>query len=74
MTLMGESGRVAFAFNPSRKAILLVCGDKSGGSGRRFYDTLIDKADSRFDAHLAKLKREEIKKRKRKWKGRNTWL
>ena len=62
----GGVWRVAFAYNPSRKAILLVCGDKSGGSGRRFYDTLIDKADSRFDAHLAKLKREEIKKRKRK--------
>jgi hypothetical protein len=24
--------RVAFAFDPKRKAILLVCGDKSGGS------------------------------------------
>lgn len=24
--------RVAFAFDPDRKAVLLVCGDKSGGS------------------------------------------
>jgi hypothetical protein len=27
--------RVAFAFDPKRKAILLVAGDKSGGSGKR---------------------------------------
>jgi hypothetical protein len=55
--------RVAFAFDPSRRAILLVCGDKSGGSERRFYTTLIDKADRRFDAHLEKLKKEEKKKK-----------
>jgi hypothetical protein len=28
--------RVAFAFDPRRKAILLVAGDKSGGSEKRF--------------------------------------
>jgi hypothetical protein len=28
--------RVAFAFDPNRKAILLVTGDKSGGSEKRF--------------------------------------
>lgn len=50
--------RVAFAFDPSRKAILLVAGDKSGGSERRFYRGLIGKADERFDAHLARLKRK----------------
>ena len=33
--------RVAFAFDPKRKAILLVCGDKSGGSEKRFYKQLI---------------------------------
>jgi hypothetical protein len=27
---------VAFAFDPKRKAILLVAGDKSGGSEKRF--------------------------------------
>lgn len=56
--------RVAFAFDPSRKAILLVGGDKSGGGEKRFYENLIRKADSRFDAHLEKLKREEKKKKK----------
>ena len=50
--------RVAFAFDTKRKAILLVAGDKSGASEKRFYRELIQKADDRFDAHLARLKRE----------------
>jgi hypothetical protein len=48
--------RIAFAFDPERKAILLVAGDKSGGSERNFYKDLIAKADARFDEHLAELK------------------
>ena len=40
------------------KAILLVAGDKSGGSEKRFYRELIRKADDRFDSHLARLKKE----------------
>ena len=50
--------RVAFAFDPARQAVLLVAGDKSGGSERRFYRTLIRKADERFDRHLARLAEE----------------
>ena len=50
--------RVAFAFDPKRKAILLVAGDKSGGSEKRFYRQLIHQADARFSAHLAILGRE----------------
>ena len=50
--------RVAFAFDPKRRAILLVAGDKSGGSQKRFYRELIRKADGRLDAHLARLKKE----------------
>ncbi|MGA3185736.1 MAG: type II toxin-antitoxin system RelE/ParE family toxin [Bryobacteraceae bacterium] len=53
--------RVAFAFDPKRTAILLVVGDKSGGSQRRFYRQLIAKADKRFDAHLDRLKESEDK-------------
>ena len=49
--------RVAFAFDPKRKAILLVAGDKSGGSEKRFYRGLMRKADERFDAHLARIER-----------------
>ncbi|NTF08379.1 hypothetical protein G6L37_19610 [Agrobacterium rubi] len=50
--------RVAFAFDPSRNAVLLVAGDKSGVSERRFYKKLIKTADMRFDAHLQRLKKE----------------
>src|SRR5438552_15521616 len=53
--------RVAFAFDPNRKAILLVAGDKSGVGGKRFYRQLIDMADTRFDAHLDKVKRQKEK-------------
>jgi hypothetical protein len=53
--------RVAFAFDPRRKAIMLVAGDKSGGSQKRFYKQLISQADERFDAHLARLKKKERK-------------
>ena len=49
--------RVAFAFDPERKAILLVAGDKSGVAQQRFYKTLIAKADARFAEHLEELKR-----------------
>jgi hypothetical protein len=49
--------RVAFAFDPRRKAMLLVAGDKAGVSERRFYRQLIRKADDRLDAHLERLKR-----------------
>jgi hypothetical protein len=40
--------RVAFAFDPKRKAILLRSVDKSGGSEKRFYKQLIAKADERL--------------------------
>jgi hypothetical protein len=50
--------RVAFAFDPKRRAILLVAGDKSGGSQKWFYRELIRKADQRFDAHLDRVKKE----------------
>lgn len=54
----GGEWRVAFAFDTKRKAILLVAGDKSGVSEKRFYRKLIAKADVRFDAHLVRLKKE----------------
>ena len=56
--------RVVFAFDTKRKAILLVAGDKSGVSEKRFYRRLIRKADGRFEAHLARLKKE----------GKQSWL
>jgi hypothetical protein len=50
--------RVAFAFDPQRRAALVVAGDKSGGSEKRFYAHLIRKADERFDDHVSRLKQE----------------
>ena len=50
-----EVWRVAFAFDPSRQAVLLVAGDKSGADQRLFYKRLIDKADSRLTQHLAEM-------------------
>ncbi len=53
----GGEWRLAFAFDTRRRAMLLVAGDKSGGSEKRFYRELIRKADDRFDAHLARVKK-----------------
>ena len=54
----GGEWRVAFAFDTRRKGILLIAGDKSGRSEKRFYRELLRKADNRFDARLARLDRE----------------
>ena len=48
--------RVAFAFDPRQRAILLAAGDKAGVGERRFYNQLIRRADERFDAHLDRLR------------------
>ncbi len=50
--------RVAFAFDPERRAILLVAGDKRGANQQRFYRRLIRLADERFDRHLARMQTE----------------
>jgi hypothetical protein len=48
----GGAWRVAFAFDPERRAVLLVAGDKSGTSEKMFYKRLIKRADKRFAEHL----------------------
>lgn len=53
--------RVAFAFDPRRRAVLLVAGDKSGTSEKRFYREFIAKADDRYDAHLSRLAKKRRK-------------
>lgn len=50
--------RAAFAFDPNRRAIVLVAADKSGVSEARFYRNLIEKADQRFAEHLTDLTKE----------------
>jgi len=39
--------RIAYAFDPGRRAILLCAGNKEGGN-RRFYEELVARADKRF--------------------------
>jgi hypothetical protein len=51
--------RIAFAFDPARSAILLIGGDKSGVSEKRFYKQLISRADKLFDEHLRTLPRKD---------------
>jgi hypothetical protein len=50
--------RVAFAFDPYRQAVILVAGDKSGGSEKRFYRSLVATADKRFEEHLTQQEKE----------------
>jgi hypothetical protein len=47
----GGVWRTAFAFDPERKAILLVAGDKSSVSEQRFYKQLIKKTDEHFSTY-----------------------
>jgi hypothetical protein len=51
----GGVWRVAFAFDPERKAILLIVADKSGVGSKQFYRSLIAKADKRYRKHLDRL-------------------
>ncbi len=51
--------RVAFAFDPKRRAVLLVAGDKTGASQKKFYKRLIAKADARYKKHLEKQKADD---------------
>jgi len=62
--------RAAFAFDLTRKAIVMVAGDKSGVSEKQFYKKLIDKADKRFGAHTDMQKAERKAATKVKKKGR----
>lgn len=56
----GSSGRselrVLFAFDPDRKAILLVAGDKAG-NWTSWYKKNIPVADDLLDAHIRQLKK-----------------
>jgi hypothetical protein len=52
----GEAWRFAFAFDPARRAVVLVGGNKAGKDQRRFYKRVIETADERFAAHLERMK------------------
>ena len=49
--------RVFFAFDPRRRAILLIGGDKTG-RWREFYEEMIPVADDLYDEHLNELREE----------------
>jgi hypothetical protein len=46
--------RIFYAFDPRRSAILLIGGNKTG-KDKRFYKTMIPKADALYDQHLKTL-------------------
>lgn len=54
----GDPYRVIYAFDPRRRAILLIGGKKTGDD--RWYDEYIPKADKLYDEHLQSLKREGL--------------
>ena len=54
-----EVWRVAFAFDPTRRAIVLVAGEKQGVNEDRFYKQLLKKANRRYEKHLESLKKAE---------------
>ncbi|MEU6535300.1 type II toxin-antitoxin system RelE/ParE family toxin [Streptomyces sp. NPDC047000] len=58
----GSSGRgeirILFAFDPSRRAVLLVAGDKAG-AWQGWYDANIPLAEKRYQGHLAELDSRE---------------
>lgn len=52
--------RILFAFDPVRRAVLLVAGDKAG-NWKGWYDVNIPLADKRYDEHLAQLDTREYR-------------
>jgi hypothetical protein len=49
----GKPLRVLYAFDPTRTAILILGGDKTGDD--RWYEVNVPKADKLYDTHLAEL-------------------
>ena len=54
----GNPIRIFYAFNPVRRALLLIGGDKTGND--RFYDEFISIADRLYDEHLDELRKEGL--------------
>jgi hypothetical protein len=52
----GRPYRILYAFDPLRRAILLLGGDKTGND--RWYDVHVPMADKLYDTHLDTLKNE----------------
>lgn len=54
----GKPIRVFYAFDPRRRAILLIGGDKTGDAG--FYRRVVPLADKLYDEHLEELRQEGL--------------
>lgn len=54
----GSEIRILFAFDPVRRAVLLVAGDKAG-NWQRWYDTNVPLAEKRYAGHVAELASRE---------------
>jgi hypothetical protein len=52
LLIAGEPWRAAYAFDPLRRAVILVAGSKAGMSQTVFYRQLIRTADLRFAEHV----------------------
>lgn len=51
----GHPYRVLYAFDPERRGVLLVGGEKTGQDERRWYAEKIREADRLFDQHLREM-------------------
>ena len=60
----GRPFRILYAFDPNRRAIALVGGNKQSDS--RFYKRMIPLADRLFDRHLEELRHENEKQKRKK--------
>lgn len=58
----GGVWRIAFAFDPKRRAIVLTGGNKTGISKDRFYSTLIRTADARYRGQLKSIDEKRSRK------------
>jgi hypothetical protein len=56
----GRPYRVLFAFDPRRRAILLIGGDKTGNDS--WYEEFVPFADGLYNRHLEALKKEQEKR------------
>jgi hypothetical protein len=57
----GGQIRVMFAFDPTRTAILLIGGDKTG-KWASWYEEMVPIADRLFDEHLRAIEKEGVQK------------
>ncbi len=56
----GRPFRIFYAFDPRQAAILLIGGDKTGFSDRRFYARYVPNANRLYNEYIAELEREGL--------------